>query len=100
MQNKNTPTEGQNSTKLEAESALRDAACSASSIVKEGDIVDVGDGRQVIIGKPERLIDLLDDIYTNDGLTLREHLANPDSKSPLKDILDAHILRDRQAQMS
>ena len=30
MQNKNTPTEGQNSTKLEAESALRDAACSPS----------------------------------------------------------------------
>jgi hypothetical protein len=28
MQNKNTPTEGQNSAKLEAESALRDAACS------------------------------------------------------------------------
>lgn len=28
MQNENTPTEGQNSTKLEAESALRDAACS------------------------------------------------------------------------
>jgi hypothetical protein len=25
MQNKNTPTEGQNSTKLETESALRDA---------------------------------------------------------------------------
>lgn len=31
MQNENTPTEGQNSTKLEAESALRDAACSPSS---------------------------------------------------------------------
>jgi hypothetical protein len=30
MQNKNTPTEGQNSNKLEAESALRDAACCAS----------------------------------------------------------------------
>lgn len=28
MQNKNTPAEGLNSTKLEAESALRDAACS------------------------------------------------------------------------
>jgi len=31
MQNENTPTEGQNSTKLEAESALRGAACCASS---------------------------------------------------------------------
>jgi hypothetical protein len=31
MQTENTPTEGQNSTKLEAESALRDAACSPSS---------------------------------------------------------------------
>ena len=30
MQNENTPTEGQNSDKLEAESALRDAACSPS----------------------------------------------------------------------
>ena len=32
MQNENTPAEGQNSDKLEAESALRDAACCASSI--------------------------------------------------------------------
>jgi len=31
MQNEKTPTEGQNSNKLEAESALRDAACSRSS---------------------------------------------------------------------
>jgi len=30
MQNENTPTEGQNSIKLEAESALSDAACSPS----------------------------------------------------------------------
>jgi hypothetical protein len=30
MTTKNTPTEGQNSAKLEAESALRDAACSPS----------------------------------------------------------------------
>jgi hypothetical protein len=31
MQNENTPTEGRNSDKLQAESALRDAACSPSS---------------------------------------------------------------------
>lgn len=35
MQNKPTPTEGQNSTKLEAESALRDAGCCASSLLRE-----------------------------------------------------------------
>jgi hypothetical protein len=39
MQNEITPTEGQNSTKLEAESALRDAACCASLI--PGDAVRV-----------------------------------------------------------
>jgi hypothetical protein len=33
MQTKPTPTEGQNSTKLETESALRDAACCASSFM-------------------------------------------------------------------
>ena len=39
MKNKNTPTEGQNSDKLEAESALYDAACCASSfrIIAEQD---------------------------------------------------------------
>ncbi len=35
MQTKPTPTEGQNSTKLEAESALRDAACCASLFMGE-----------------------------------------------------------------
>jgi hypothetical protein len=34
MQNENTPTEGQNSAKLDAESALRDAACSPSDFEK------------------------------------------------------------------
>lgn len=34
MQTKPTPTEGQNSTKLEAESALRGAACCASSFME------------------------------------------------------------------
>lgn len=35
MQNENTPTEGQNSTKLESESALRDVACSGSASVRD-----------------------------------------------------------------
>ena len=35
MQNKPEPTEGQNSAKLEAESALRGAACCASSFCVE-----------------------------------------------------------------
>jgi hypothetical protein len=34
MQNENTPTEGQNSNKLEAESALRDAACCALDLYR------------------------------------------------------------------
>jgi hypothetical protein len=36
MQNENTPTEGQNSDKLEAESALRDAACSRFGFDQSG----------------------------------------------------------------
>jgi len=35
MTNENTPTDGQNSDKLEAESALRDAACSSWISVDE-----------------------------------------------------------------
>jgi hypothetical protein len=34
MQNENTPTEGRNSDKLQAESALRGAACCASSLLE------------------------------------------------------------------
>ena len=41
MQNKNTPTEGQNSDKLEAESALRDAACSPSSLLRQRVVVRI-----------------------------------------------------------
>jgi hypothetical protein len=37
MQNENTPAEGQNSGKLEAESALRGAACSPLSCTPETD---------------------------------------------------------------
>jgi phosphoribosyl-AMP cyclohydrolase len=44
MQNENTPTEGQNFTKLEAESALRGAACSVFLVIcatdYEGDNVE------------------------------------------------------------
>ena len=59
MQNENTPTEGQNSDKLEAESALRGAACSDSSLpspqwsdyqteLLPGDLVETEFGRAVI----------------------------------------------------
>jgi hypothetical protein len=43
MQNENMPTEGQNSTKLEAESALRDAACCASLIPFGTDLTNVAE---------------------------------------------------------
>jgi hypothetical protein len=43
MQNNNTPTEGPNSDKLEAESALRDAACCASSIPFGTDLTHVAE---------------------------------------------------------
>lgn len=58
MQNKNTPTEGQNSDKLEAESALRDAACSPFGplrIVVSGNYGPSGKTRaQLIIAKALR----------------------------------------------
>ena len=43
MQNKPTPTEGQNSDKLEAESALRGAACCASSLPTTDDLIASGE---------------------------------------------------------
>jgi len=56
MQTKPTPTEGQNSTKLEAESALRDAACSPSwfpSWIADGRIISTRP-RYTPIGKEFR----------------------------------------------
>jgi hypothetical protein len=41
MQNENTPAEGRNSDKLEAESALRDAACSPSSSFRQRVVVRI-----------------------------------------------------------
>lgn len=67
MQNKNMPTEGQISTKLEAESALRDAACSPSSF----DVERVTVKREVIPVKAESLNEAFQKART-DGKVLTE----------------------------
>lgn len=101
MQNKNTPTEGQNSTKLEAESALRGAACCVSDFPIEEGTVFEHEGQKYRIGKIEsyKVIDRIDECMTDDGLSLREHLADPNAESPLKAYLNAQILSDRQKRM-
>jgi hypothetical protein len=67
MQNKNMPTEGQNSTKLETESALRDAACSPSSF----DVERVTVKREVIPVKADSLNEAFQKART-DGKVLTE----------------------------
>ena len=80
-------------------SGLDDAPCCASSFVGEGYEYEF-DGVKYTLGRPERLCDLVDEITTEDGTTLWEHLLNPNAKSPLKAYLDAQVLRDRQDQMT
>ncbi len=87
-----------NEMKLKAKDPLGDAACCASSFVGEGYEFEVN-GEEYWLANPERLCDLVDNITTEDGTNLREHLQNQHAKSPLKAYLDAQVLRDREDQM-
>jgi hypothetical protein len=87
-----------NEMNKQASDPLGGAACCASSFVGEGYEYEF-DGVKYTLGRPERLCDLVDEITTEDGTTLREHLLNPNAVSPLKAYLDAQVLRDRQDQM-
>ena len=97
MNKKRTHGEKENVNKMnkEASNPLGVAACCASDFVGEGHEFSV-DGEKFRLGKPEilSLVNELDTLKV-DGVTLREHLQNPNTKSLLKAYTDAQVLRAR-----
>lgn len=73
---------------------LDGAACCASDFSIEEGTVFEHEGQKYRIGKIEsyKMIDRIDECMTDDGLSLREHLADPNAESPLKAYLNAQIL--------
>jgi hypothetical protein len=72
MQNKNMPAEGKDSAKLEAESALRGAACCASSIPFGTDLTHVAEENSKavdeLLATGQFLVDVGHDLIPSEGL--------------------------------